>query len=243
MNNSRRSAKQPGKTNPGREFSCTGLVLAGGAGRRFNGEDKGLIQVADRCMIEHVLERLQPQVQSLIICCNRNQPRYEEAVDRYRAQAPSPFEILWVSDAEPDVFHGPLAGIEALLEKTGTEYAQLCPCDTPIIPRDLVKTLSFYSTAPRDDGVASNSRPPNIEAVIPESLGRQQSLHAFLQVEAARQSLNKFRANQTTEQKQPATRDWISSLEHRVIALDDDPDPFTNVNSESDISYINQMLI
>jgi molybdopterin-guanine dinucleotide biosynthesis protein A len=40
----------------------TGVVLAGGRATRWDGRDKGLIQVSGRPMISHVLDALAPQV-------------------------------------------------------------------------------------------------------------------------------------------------------------------------------------
>lgn len=40
--------------------SVTGIVLAGGMGRRMGGVDKGLVPLAGRPM-EHVLTRLRPE--------------------------------------------------------------------------------------------------------------------------------------------------------------------------------------
>ena len=56
----------------------TGVILAGGEGRRMGGQDKGWITLRDKPLVEWVLERLQPQVETVIISANRN-------LDRYRA--------------------------------------------------------------------------------------------------------------------------------------------------------------
>jgi molybdopterin-guanine dinucleotide biosynthesis protein A len=54
----------------------TGLVLAGGQGRRMGGVDKGLQPLRGRPMIEWVLERLKPQVTEVVINANQNQAEY-----------------------------------------------------------------------------------------------------------------------------------------------------------------------
>ena len=46
--------------------TVTGLVLAGGMGRRMGGEDKGLVTLAGRPMVAHVLDVLRPQVGPLL---------------------------------------------------------------------------------------------------------------------------------------------------------------------------------
>ncbi|UCE31022.1 MAG: NTP transferase domain-containing protein, partial [Burkholderiales bacterium] len=58
----------------------TGLVLAGGLGRRMSpdghGIDKGLVPFRGRPMVAHVIERLEPQVATVLINANRNAEAY-----------------------------------------------------------------------------------------------------------------------------------------------------------------------
>ena len=56
----------------------TGLVLAGGQGRRMGGIDKGLQELEGRPLAQWVLDRLSPQVGSVLISANRNLDRYAE---------------------------------------------------------------------------------------------------------------------------------------------------------------------
>lgn len=110
----------------------TGIVLAGGLGRRMSadgqGVDKGLQPFRGRPMAQHAIERLAPQVATLIINANRN-------LDRYR-------EFGWpvVSDAV-EGFAGPLAGLHAGMRHARTRYVVTVPCDSPFLPLDLVARL------------------------------------------------------------------------------------------------------
>ena len=54
----------------------TGLILAGGMGRRMDSRDKGLVEFRGKPMVAHVIERLAPQVDSLIINANRSLAEY-----------------------------------------------------------------------------------------------------------------------------------------------------------------------
>ena len=54
----------------------TGLVLAGGQGRRMGMIDKGLVELDGKPLVAHVLARLAPQVGALIVNANRNVERY-----------------------------------------------------------------------------------------------------------------------------------------------------------------------
>ena len=110
----------------------TGIVLAGGLGRRMSadgqGVDKGLQPFRGRPMAQHAIERLAPQVAALIINANRNLERYRE------------FGWPVVSDAV-EGFAGPLAGLHAGMRHARTRYVVTVPCDSPFLPLDLVARL------------------------------------------------------------------------------------------------------
>ncbi len=111
----------------------TGIVLAGGLGRRMSadgsGVDKGLQPFRGRPMIAHVLDRFAPQVGSVLINANRNG-------ERYRA-----FGWPVVADAI-EGFAGPLAGLHAGMSRASTEWVATTPCDSPFLPPDLVARLA-----------------------------------------------------------------------------------------------------
>jgi molybdenum cofactor guanylyltransferase len=106
----------------------TGLILAGGRGSRMDNVDKGLQLLNSRPLVEHVLERLQPQVEAMIINANRN-------LEQYRRYG----KPVW-PDALPD-FAGPLAGLQTGLIHCATPLLITVPCDSPFLPLDLVTRL------------------------------------------------------------------------------------------------------
>ncbi|GAB1393429.1 molybdenum cofactor guanylyltransferase MobA [Rhodocyclaceae bacterium] len=106
----------------------TGLILAGGAGRRMGGADKGLLDYRGRPLVAHVIERLAPQVAGLLVSANRNLEVY--------ARLGHPL----VNDDQPD-YPGPLAGLAAGLAVCPTEWLVCVPCDCPALPLDLVSRL------------------------------------------------------------------------------------------------------
>lgn len=106
----------------------TGLVLAGGLGRRMGGIDKGLVEFRGKPMVMHVIERLAPQVDILVINANQN-------ADRYLA-----FGHTVVPD-RIEGYAGPLAGLHAGLCESRTPLLVTVPCDSPFLPLDLVARL------------------------------------------------------------------------------------------------------
>ena len=107
----------------------TGLLLAGGMGRRMGGVDKGLIALDGVPMASMVLERLRPQVGALLINANRH-------LDRWQA-----YGLPVVSD-EIGGFSGPLAGVHAGLLASTTPWLLSVPCDSPYFPLDLARRLA-----------------------------------------------------------------------------------------------------
>lgn len=106
----------------------TGLVLAGGLGRRMGGVDKGLQQLRGKPLVAWVLERLRPQVNCLLINANQNQDAYAR------------FGCPVIADRIGG-FAGPLAGLHAGLTACTTPYLVSVPCDSPFLPADLVARL------------------------------------------------------------------------------------------------------
>ncbi len=109
--------------------SVSGVILAGGQGRRMGNVDKGLQRLDDRPLVAWVLERLAPQVGEVLINANRNRDAY--AALGYRV----------VADRIGG-FAGPLAGLHGALEEAANDWVLSVPCDTPFLPRDLVARLA-----------------------------------------------------------------------------------------------------
>jgi len=106
----------------------SGIVLAGGQGSRMGGVDKGLQPFRGKPMVAHVIERLAPQVDELLINANRNPDDYARFGHRV------------IADEIPG-FAGPLAGFERGLAHASGELVATVPCDSPFLPADLIARL------------------------------------------------------------------------------------------------------
>ena len=113
-------------------IAISGVILAGGLGRRMGGVDKGLQPLRGKPMVAHVIERLAPQASTLAINANQN-------LDSYRAFG----HPLW-PDTIPE-FEGPLAGLYTGLLHCDTQYLATAPCDSP----SLTPTVTRRRTATR----------------------------------------------------------------------------------------------
>src|SRR5437867_2167972 len=109
-------------------MSITGIVLAGGRGSRMGGVDKGLVDFLGKPLVAHVIQRLNPQVDEILINANRE-------IERYAA-----FGYPVIQD-DIEGFAGPLAGLHKGMSIAKHPYVLTVPCDSPLLPMNLVGRL------------------------------------------------------------------------------------------------------
>jgi len=110
-----------------------GLLLAGGQSRRMGGGDKALRVIGGVSLLERVIERMRPQVETLVLNANGDPARF------------AGFGLPVVPDSVPD-YAGPLAGVLAGLDWTAEHHPDCThivsvATDAPFLPRDLVSRL------------------------------------------------------------------------------------------------------
>jgi molybdopterin-guanine dinucleotide biosynthesis protein A len=106
----------------------TAIILAGGEGRRMNGQDKGLVSWKQRRLIEYALDAIPSNIAHTLISCNRN-------IDQYKIYGET------VQDEDP-TYKGPLAGIYASMMHTSSPFVFVLPCDSPLAPGDVYYQLA-----------------------------------------------------------------------------------------------------
>ncbi|NNU79621.1 molybdenum cofactor guanylyltransferase MobA [Halovulum dunhuangense] len=108
-----------------------GVVLAGGLATRMGGGDKCLLNLAGRPMLSHVIDRLAPQVDAVVLNANGDATRFAR------------FGLTVVADGVSG-FPGPLAGVLAGMDaaaELGAEAIVTVAGDTPFFPQDLTARL------------------------------------------------------------------------------------------------------
>ncbi|MEO1549289.1 MAG: molybdenum cofactor guanylyltransferase MobA [Pseudomonadota bacterium] len=113
-----------------------GVILAGGQARRMGGGDKGLLPLGDARVIDHVMTRLKPQADPILLNANGPAGRFEG------------LGLEVIADTIPG-FKGPLAGVLAGLEAgqaRGHEWILTVAADTPFFPSDLGAQLAQAAT-------------------------------------------------------------------------------------------------
>lgn len=106
----------------------TGIILAGGQGRRMGSVDKGLQALRGKPMVQWVLERYTPQVDEVLINANQNIEQYQ---------------TLGYTVVADDIggYAGPLAGLHRGLTAAKHALVATVPCDSPFLPLDLIARL------------------------------------------------------------------------------------------------------
>ncbi|MBO9463981.1 molybdenum cofactor guanylyltransferase MobA [Tropicibacter sp. R15_0] len=133
------------------------VILAGGQATRMGGGDKGLLPLGGRCLLDHVVERIEPQVAGLVLNANGEAQRFDR------------FKLPVVADSLAE-FPGPLAGVLAGMDwaaEQGADTVVSVAADTPFFPCDLVPQLLMaaegqehplvLATTPRGAGEALKS--------------------------------------------------------------------------------------
>ncbi len=111
------------------------IILAGGEGKRMDGEDKGLVFYNNKPLIKSVIEKIEPQVNNIVISANRN-------IDHYKKLGyPVVNDSASSQESNKNIYQGPMAGIAAALPQCKNEWVFIIACDMPLISDTIVLQL------------------------------------------------------------------------------------------------------
>ena len=186
-----------------------GIILAGGRGSRMGGVDKGLVHLKQQPLIQYVIQRLSPQVNTLLINANREINQYQT------------FGLPIVQDDIAD-FAGPLAGLHlgllAAQQDSQFDFVLSVPCDSPSLPRDLAQRLM--------QGLIQN----NVDIAIASSDGNTHPVFCLCKKNLLA-SLALFLA-----QGGRKVSDWQKSQSYAEVDFTDCTAAFMNINTLQDLA-------
>ena len=194
------------------------VVLAGGFSKRF-GQDKGLLKLAGKPLILHILDKVSTVVDEvLVVVSSKSQEKAYTCFLKQKAK-------IVIDKYE---MQNPLVGALTGFEKAQGKYSLLLPCDTPFISSQIVSFLLELCV--------------NKDAVIPRwPNGHIEPLQAVYYTKSA---LNV--ANKALEDKKLNMRSMIASLKKvryvSTLVLEQiDPKlmTFFNVNTPKDLRKAN----
>ena len=184
----------------------------------MNGAEKPLLLLAGKPLIAHVIARIAPQVDALVLNANGEPAGFEA------------FGYAVIPDREaghPGPIAGVLAGFEWMKQNiSDPEWLVSAPCDCPFLPRDLVQRLIGAATG-RGVPVAiasSGTRHHPVVAVW--------NAHLRLSAEDVlhRRGLRKM-------------DDLVESFANTRVEFAANPnDPFFNINTPADLAHAEALM-
>jgi len=195
-----------------------GVLLAGGLSRRMGGEDKMLRRVGARTILGRVIDRLAPQVGTLVLNANGDPARFASYG-------------LPVAADSVEGYAGPLAGVLAGMEWTAAHsprspWIVTAPTDAPFLPADLVaRMLASVEEAGADMACAASG-------------GRAHPVCGLWPVRLAAE----LRRSMVEEEVRKVDR-WTTR--YRLVPVDwpvEPVDPFFNANTPDDLAEAERLL-
>jgi molybdopterin-guanine dinucleotide biosynthesis protein A len=188
--------------------------------------DKGLIPYKHLPMVQHVINRLEPQVNSLVISANRN-------LDQYRMMAKAV-----VTDCLEE-HGGPLIGLFSAMcflrnhavnnnvanpvgnetQTSSDDWIVISPCDAPLLPTNLVEQLAF--------SLASAKQP--VQCLMPHDGIRNQPLFSMLTLSTLPMLKNAIDAGERKAER------WLLSLNPTIVDCTSNAEGFSNINTMDDL--------
>jgi molybdopterin-guanine dinucleotide biosynthesis protein A len=196
--------------------NISGLILAGGQGRRMQGleantaaerVEKGLIQLHGQPLVAHAHRYLAPQVDEILISANRH-------LDVYAT-----YGRVVTDDPELGADLGPLAGLAAVLTHVATPWLLVIPVDVMGLPDNLGTRLLAAATL--DGGGLAYAR-----------AGQAQPLCALIH---ARHAPGLRRYLQAGERR---VQDWMGRNAAVAVDFPADPASFLNINTPQDLRQV-----
>lgn len=208
-----------------------GLILAGGRGSRLENKDKGLVQLQNKTLVEHVVQSISPQVNQLTISCNRNQRQYQSILDQNINGSRNTSKDLCIEDDHEYKFTGPLAGIVRFLPNSSHDYLFICPCDTPLLPINIVNRLLI------------RLEEAGAQACFPCDQSQKHPLILLINREIAQKSMNRLLAETPLSiVRSPSIRDWLNCIDSCELVCQDDTLVWSNINNQGELDKINHLM-
>lgn len=189
--------------------SLGAIILAGGLGRRIGYQQKALLTINNRPLIDYALDKVRLHTNHIVISANKEREKY------------AVFSYPVVEDLNSYYQRGPLAGIYSAMMclADDIEFIQILPCDTPFIPDDLVSKFYHYL-----------NENPHKEIVIASTKNKEHPV-----IMQCRRTINtKLKQYLNDPSIQNRVMSFIKSCDYGIIEFNDN-EQFTNIN---DLSYL-----
>jgi len=198
------------------EHNILGAILAGGQSKRM-GKDKLFLELNNKKLIEHTLDKVKKYLKKIIIITNQDNKFFFEN------------NLTTVKDCVEGQL-GPLVGILTAM-KWAKENLSKCswiatfPCDTPFFPESIIK--SFIEESEKKESLI----------LCASSHGRKHNIFGLWSLDL----YDKLK-DDLINKKVRKVQDWteknkIKNLEFKFK----DYDPFFNINTEEDLEFAKKL--
>ncbi len=194
--------------------SCSGVILAGGLGTRYGGENKAFLRVGGVRILDRLFEVYREVFEEIILVTN-NPVEFLE------------WDALIVSDIFP--LRSSLTGVHAGLFYASHPFAFFSACDTPFLKKEIIETV-LKQIDPTDD------------LVIPQTSAGLEPLCAAYSKRCLKTAEEHLRANKFKIQLALKSGRINKIPEERLREKDPELVSFFNVNTPEDLARAEQIL-
>jgi len=198
------------------EHNILGAILAGGQSKRM-GKDKLFLEINNKKLIEHTLDKIKKYLKKIIIITNQDNKFFFEN------------NLTTVKDCVEGQL-GPLVGILTAMKWAKENFSKCSwiatfPCDTPFFPESIIKR--FIEESEKKESLI----------LCASSHGRKHNIFGLWSLD-----LYEKLKDDLINKKVRKVQDWteknkIKNLEFKFR----DYDPFFNINTEEDLEFAKKL--
>jgi len=198
------------------EHNILGAILAGGQSKRM-GKDKLFLELNNKKLIEHTLDKVKKYLKKIIIITNQDNKFFFEN------------NLTTVKDCIEGQL-GPLVGILTAM-KWAKENLSKCswiatfPCDTPFFPESIIK--NFIEESEKKESLI----------LCASSHGRKHNIFGLWSLDL----YDKLK-DDLINKKVRKVQDWTEKNKIKNLEFEfKDYDPFFNINTEEDLEFAKKL--
>ena len=198
------------------EHNILGAILAGGQSKRM-GKDKLFLELDNKKLIEHSIDKVKKYLKQVIIITNQNNEFFFKN------------NLITVKDCIEGQL-GPLVGILTAMKwakENSKEYSWVAtfPCDTPFFPEKIIK--SFIEESEKKESLI----------LCASSHGRKHNIFGLWSLDL----YDKLK-NDLVNKKIRKVQDWTEKNQIKNLEFEfKDYDPFFNINTQEDLEFAKKL--
>ena len=199
------------------EHNILGAILAGGQSRRM-GKDKLFLELDNKKLIEHSIDKVKKYLKQVIIITNQNNEFFKKN------------NLTTVKDCIAGQL-GPLVGILTAMKwakENTNKYSWVAtfPCDTPFFPESIIK--SFIHESEKKESLLLSA----------SSHGRKHNIFGLWSLDL----YDKLK-NDLVNKKIRKVQDWTEKNKIKNLEFEfKDYDPFFNINTKDDLEFAKKLI-